>query len=118
MNLFGFNRSKALPTNNLQIIDAPTLKQWLDQQTVVVVDVREPSEYTTGHIPGATLVPLSAFDPGKIPPSQMQKIVLYCRSGQRSTMAGQRLLHAGFSEVFHLGGGIGAWIKAGYPIQT
>jgi rhodanese-related sulfurtransferase len=118
MNFFGFNRSSSSQTNTLQTIDAQTLKQWLDQQTVILVDVREAEEYATGHIPGATLMPLSTFDPRQIPQSQNQKIVLYCRSGQRSTMASQKLLKAGFSEVAHLGGGIGAWRKAGYPVQA
>lgn len=119
MNLFSFNRTNTAnpsSTSRLHTIDAHTLKQWLDQKTAVVVDVRELSEYTAGHIPGATLVSLSAFDPDKIPVVD-QKVVLYCRSGQRSTAAAQRLLQAGFSEVTHLGGGIGAWINAGYSIQ-
>lgn len=118
MNFFGFNRSQSLPANTLQTIDAQTLKQWLDQQTVILVDVRESGEYATGHIPGATLMPLSTFDPKQIPQSQNQKIVLYCRSGQRSTMASQKLLEASFSDVAHLGGGIGAWRKAGYSVQS
>ncbi len=57
MNFFGFNRSSSSQTNTLQTIDAQTLK------------------------------PLSTFDPKQIPQSQNQKIVLYCRSGQRSTTA-------------------------------
>lgn len=118
MNLFNFKRSNPVPSNSLQTIDAHTLKQWLDQNTALVVDVREANEFAGGRIPGATLVSLSAFDPDKIPQPKHQKVVLYCRSGQRSTMAGQRLLNAGFSEVIHLGGGIGAWARAGYPIQT
>jgi rhodanese-related sulfurtransferase len=118
MNLFGFNSSHPLPTQSLQTIDAHTLKQWLDQQVAVLVDVREPNEYATGHIPGAILVPLSRFDSRKIPHSPNQKVVLYCRSGQRSAMAAQKLLHQGYREVAHLGNGIGAWAKAGYPVQA
>jgi rhodanese-related sulfurtransferase len=118
MNLFNFNRSQERQPNNLQTIDAATLKQWLDQQTATVIDVREPDEYAAGHIPGAISEPLSAFDPSKIPPSHPQKAVLYCRAGQRSAKAAQKLLNAGFSEVIHLGGGIGAWMQAGYPVES
>lgn len=117
MNLFGFNPSQSWQTNALQTIDAHTLKQWLEQNSIVLVDVREPNEYATGYIPGATLVPLSQFDAQKIPQSPDQKIVLYCRSGQRSTMAAQRLLNAGYQEVAHLQNGISAWIRAGYAVQ-
>jgi rhodanese-related sulfurtransferase len=117
MNLFSVNPSQSLPINRLQTIDAQTLKQWLDQQSAVLVDVREPNEYATGHIPGAILVPLSRFDSQKIPQSSNQKVVLYCRSGQRSSMAAKKLLHQGCQEVTHLGNGIGAWARAGYPVQ-
>lgn len=117
MNLFGFNPSQSWQTNPLQTIDAHPLKQGLDQQSIVLVDVREPNEHATGYIPGATLVPLSRFDAQKIPQSSQQKIVLYCRSGQRSTMAAQRLFNAGYKEVTHLENGIGAWIRAGYAVQ-
>lgn len=118
MNLFGFNPSQSRQTNSLQTIDAPTLKQWLDQNSIVLVDVREPNEHATGYIPGAVLVPLSRFDARKIPQSPDQKIVLYCRSGQRSTMAAHQLLNAGYKEVAHLGNGIGTWIRAGYAVQV
>lgn len=118
MNFFRFNSSQSMQANALQTIDAHTLKQWLDQQSVILVDVRESGEFASGHIPGAILVPLSRFDSSKISPSSHQKIVLYCRSGQRSTMAAQKLLQDGVEEVAHLGNGIGAWVKAGYPIQV
>ena len=117
MNLFGLNRSQSLPTRTLQTVDAHTLRQSLDQQAVVLVDVREAHEYATGHIHGAALVSLSTFDPGKIPSSADQKVVLYCHAGQRSAMAAQKLLQSGVSEVIHLDGGISAWLRAGYSVQ-
>jgi rhodanese-related sulfurtransferase len=99
--------------NRLQTVSAQTLKQLLEQKAVTLIDVREPAEYAGEHIPGATLVSLSNFDLRKIP--QDGSIVLYCRSGNRSTMAAQKLFTAGFATVTHLSGGIGAWKEAGYP---
>ncbi|BAY09350.1 rhodanese-like domain-containing protein [Calothrix sp. NIES-2098] len=99
--------------NRLQTINAQTLKQLLDQKAVTPIDVREPAEFAGEHIPGATLVSLSNFDPRKIP--QEGNIVLYCRSGNRSTMAAQKLFDAGFTKVTHLHGGISTWKEAGYP---
>jgi rhodanese-related sulfurtransferase len=118
MKLFSFKRSQSLQTNNLQTIDAHTLKQWLDQQTAIAVDVREANEYAEGHIPSATLVPLSSFDASKLPSPQNQKVVLYCRSGKRSAMAAQKLFNDGYQEVIHLGNGIIGWAEAGYPVQV
>jgi len=101
--------------NQLQTIDAQTLKQGLDQQSVTLIDVREPGEFAGEHIPGATLVPLSKFDLRKIPQDSDTQLVLYCRSGNRSQMAAQKLLEAGFGSVTHLACGIGAWKEAGFP---
>ncbi|BAY22493.1 rhodanese-like protein [Calothrix sp. NIES-2100] len=99
--------------NRLQTVSAQTLKQLLEQKAVTLIDVREPAEYAGEHIPGATLVSLSNFDLRKIP--QDGSIVLYCRSGNRSTMAAQKLFTAEFATVTHLVGGIGAWKEAGLP---
>ncbi|WP_413201182.1 rhodanese-like domain-containing protein [Nostoc piscinale] len=101
----------------LQTIDAQTLQQLLKQQTVTLIDVREPSEYAGEHIPNATLMSLSKFDPRKVPQTQDTQVVLYCRSGNRSTMAAQKLFDAGFTEVTHLNGGMTAWKAAGYPTK-
>lgn len=98
------------------LVDAQTLKQGLDQQSVTLIDVREPGEFAGEHIPGAILVPLSQFSPRKIPQSNDTQLVLYCRSGQRSQIAAQKLREAGFESVFQLSSGITAWKDAGYPI--
>ncbi len=99
----------------LQTIDAQTLKQLLEQNTVTLIDVREPSEYAGEHIPGATLVSLSQFDPRQVPQTEDKKLVLYCRSGNRSKIAAEKLFDAGFNPVTHLDSGLSAWKTAGYP---
>jgi rhodanese-related sulfurtransferase len=101
----------------LQTIDTQTLKQLLEQDVVTLIDVREPSEYTGEHIPGARLVSLSQFDPRKVPQNEDTKVVLYCASGNRSKMAAQKLFDAGFNSVTHLDSGLGAWKTAGYPTK-
>lgn len=101
----------------LQEIDAQTLKQWLDENAVTLVDVREATEYAAERIPGAKLHPLSQFDPHQIRPSTGKKLVLYCQSGNRSAKAARQYLAAGLTPVMHLQGGIPSWKKAGYPIE-
>ncbi|WP_026072257.1 rhodanese-like domain-containing protein [Nodosilinea nodulosa] len=104
--------------NQLHTLNAQTLKQSLDQQSTTLIDVREPGEFATEHIPGATLVALSQFDLRKIPQTNDAKLVLYCRSGRRSAIAAQKLFDAGFESVAHLACGIGAWKEAGYATVT
>lgn len=102
-------------TNQLQEINAVTLKKWLDQKEALLIDVREPGEYAAEHIAGAKLISLSQFDSTVIPHDSNQKIVLQCQSGNRSAQAAQKMLDAGFKEIFHLQGGLPTWKAAGYP---
>lgn len=98
----------------LRDIDAATLKRWLEAGEAVLVDVREPGEYAGEHIAAAHLVPLSVFDPARVPQAAGKKVVLQCQSGNRSAQAGQKMLAAGAAEVSHLRGGLQAWKDAGY----
>lgn len=102
----------------LQEIDAPTLKQWLNRQQVMLIDVRELGEYTNMHIPEAKSIPLSRFNPVEVKPDTGQQVVLYCQSGNRSGKAAQKLLDAGFESVTHLKGGLPTWKAAGYEIKV
>lgn len=102
---------------NLQLVDAPTLKQWLEEEKATLIDVREPSEYRQERIAGAISVSLSNFDAEKIPSEPAKKVVLYCHSGNRSTQAAQQLLSFGHSEVIHLKDGLDGWKQAGYATQ-
>jgi rhodanese-related sulfurtransferase len=106
-------------TNHTQFqeIDAVNLKQLLDSDAVLLIDVREAVEYATERIPGAKLHSLSQFDPQQIRAASHQKLVLYCQSGNRSTKAAQQYLDAGFESVTHLRGGLPTWKNAGYAIE-
>jgi rhodanese-related sulfurtransferase len=105
---------KTLNPKVLQTVDATTLKQWLDNKIVTLVDVREPAEYAGEHLANSILVPLSKFDPNKIPVDRDKILVLYCRTGNRSAQAAQKLFAAGFEGVTHLGGGIENWKQTGF----
>ena len=101
--------------HQLQEIDVSTLKHWLDRGEVLLVDVREPGEYLSEHIPGAQLMSLSSFDPDQLKGVSTQNVVLQCQSGNRSAKAAQKMFEAGFSQVMHLQGGLPTWKAAGYP---
>lgn len=99
-------------------IDAPTLQQWRDRQSILLIDVREPVEYATDHIPGAISQPLSRFDPQQIILRPDQRLVLYCQSGHRSARAAAQLQAAGFTDITELQGGLSAWQANAYPVVT
>lgn len=101
----------------LKEIDALTLKQWLNQGRVKLIDVREPSEFAEERIPGAINMPLSTFDPTQVPASTPeQPVVMQCRMGNRSIQASCQLLDQGWPEVINLKGGIEAWKSARLPV--
>lgn len=96
-------------------LDVWTAKSWIDAGEAVLVDVREPHEFAVEHIPGAALVPLSRFEPGQVPGHVGKRLILSCRSGQRSYTAGTRMIAAGHGPVYNLEGGILHWKQAGFP---
>ena len=76
----------------------------------VVVDVRRADEYASGHIPGAILIPnesIGTEKPNQLPDKD-QIILVYCRSGNRSKQAAQKLADMGYTNIYEFGG-INTW---------
>ncbi|MFH1143830.1 MAG: thioredoxin domain-containing protein [Candidatus Eisenbacteria bacterium] len=84
----------------------------------LVLDVRTPNEYLAGHLPGALLIPLDQLDDriSEIAARRDQGILLYCRSGNRSTVAAEILIKHGFTDLNHLRGGIREWAGEDLPV--
>lgn len=99
-------------------IDVATVHAWLENDEIVLVDVRETSEYDQEHIPGAMLLPMSTFDPDLFPSVPGKKVVLHCAVGKRSEAAGKMLLKAGYEGAIHMTGGIHEWKQAGYATEV
>ena len=96
--------------NTLPEISPQELKQKLDDnESVLLLDVREPSEYDIVHLEGARLIPLNTL-PHHIDdlPSD-QEIVVYCHHGQRSLYATAYLHQNGLTDTKNLAGGIDQW---------
>jgi rhodanese-related sulfurtransferase len=83
-----------------------------------VLDVRELSEWTQFHIPGATLIPLGELPNRLNEVPKDQKIVVVCRSGNRSAQGRDILLNAGFTQVTSMSGGVTEWQAQGLEIVT
>ena len=96
---------------------AEDVKNWLDRNEIMLVDVREPSEYEKEHIAGALLMPLSSLEPDMFPHLPGKKLVLHCAVGKRSEAAGKMLLKEGHEQVIHMTGGIDAWKAAGFATE-
>ena len=80
------------------------------QGTIQLVDVREPEEWNSGHIPGAVHMPLSELAKGTpIDLDTNHTIVLYCAGGIRSQTAALAFWQQGFRSLYHLQKGIIGW---------
>lgn len=92
-------------------VSATEAQQLMDsEEGYVIVDVRTPEEYDTGHIPGAVNVPneeIGSEDPEALP-DKGQLILVYCRSGNRSVQASEKLVALGYTNVVEFGG-INSW---------
>jgi phage shock protein E len=86
---------------------------WVVEPNGLVVDVRSPMEFASGHVKGATNLPLDQFVDGyaKLMPNKQQQIVLYCRSGNRSGQATQFLQQNGYTNVIN---GINTEVVSGH----
>lgn len=93
------------------------VREALDRNEVVLVDVRETSEYEVEHIAGSLLLPLSSFDPEVFPSIPGKRVVLHCAVGKRSEAAGRMLLKEGHERIVHMTGGLEAWKADGFPTE-
>ena len=76
------------------------------QEDYIILDVRTREEYEEGHIPGAVLVPNETIGEEEIPelPDKDEMILVYCRSGNRSKQAAEKLVGLGYSNIIEFGG--------------
>jgi rhodanese-related sulfurtransferase len=90
----------------------------LDREEWFILDVREQSEWNEGHIEGATSIPLGQLEARKSELPTDKKIVVVCRSGNRSAQGRDLLLKAGFAEVTSMADGMNDWVSQGLPVVT
>jgi glyoxylase-like metal-dependent hydrolase (beta-lactamase superfamily II)/rhodanese-related sulfurtransferase len=108
-----------LPVTTLAQMPVDELHQQLEEQRdLQVVDVRQPVEYTSGHVPGAVSVPLAhvAERATQLHPERPTAVI--CGSGYRSSAAAGILARYGFRHLFNVVGGTSAWSNAGYLVET
>lgn len=91
-------------------VDSDEAKALIKEESAVLVDVRTQAEYDERHIEGSILIPLAELESlitEKIA-DKNTKIILYCRSGNRSAHAGKQLIDMGYTQVYDLGA-INSW---------
>ncbi|MBA4302657.1 MAG: rhodanese-like domain-containing protein [Sphingobacteriaceae bacterium] len=103
--------ARAQEAAKLQNVDQKVFETKMKAKNVVILDVRTPGEFKSGYIPGAINIDIYAADFQ----TQVQKLdksktyLVYCRSGARSSNAGNLMVTNGFKEVYNLQGGMMGW---------
>jgi len=112
MDLLGMIFGKPLPS-----ISAVELSEKLKNgKRPLVLDVRQPSEYRSGHIAGAKLIPLNELGRRMKELPQSREIVCVCASGNRSSSATRMLTGAGYNAI-NMKGGMSAWRSAKLAVK-
>ena len=89
-----------------QVSAAEAIAMMEEETGYLILDVRTPEEYAQKHIPGAVNIPNEAIGTEEIPelPQKDQLILVYCRSGNRSKQASEKLAALGYTNIVEFGG--------------
>ena len=82
---------------------------------LVILDVRTVSEFDSGHLEGAINIPIDELSGRLSELNKDDELLVYCRTGNRSTTAVGILRENGYDQIYHMYGGIVAWNSAGLP---
>jgi len=112
-----YKGTKSSSFTELTAVEAAEL---IAREKPLVLDVRTPKEYYEGHLADATLIPVQQLDGrlAEIAAHKDKPVLVYCRSGNRSTVAAQILARNGFTRIYNLRPGVKGWRDAGRPLVT
>jgi len=102
----------------MKIISVRELRELMDAGGVDLVDVREPEEWRSGHIPGARHVPLGELSSGMNRAVPNDNVVFVCAKGLRSITAAELAESQGKTTVYSLDGGTVGWASAGFDVEV
>jgi rhodanese-related sulfurtransferase len=102
------------PGSDPDVVDFGDLEEAVGCNAWTVIDVREPHEFASGHIPNAINMPTSTFDPKNLP--QGKPVVLVCQAGARSRNALSKARAIGREDVRHFPGGMNGWRSHNGPV--
>jgi rhodanese-related sulfurtransferase len=110
-----------MPTKNPQEpfsrLTVQEAKEMLDKGGVQLIDVREPHEYSAGHLPGAKLIPLNTLPSRAGELDDSQPILFVCGVGQRSALAAEYAAAMGKSNLYNIDGGTEGWVRSGLAVE-
>src|SRR5690554_74437 len=116
ITIFSCNDTK---NGQINVVTAEEMQAILDLEEVQLVDVRTPEEFKNGHVKGAQNINFysDTFEEDILKLDKSKPVILYCKSGVRSAACSEKLLEAGFVQVYDLKGGITQWEHEGFELD-
>ncbi len=113
-------RSEERPVARIELIDPGSLAERLGgPEEVLVLDVRDPDEFASAHVPGSLNIPYGSLVDRLAELPRDRTIAAMCSGGKRSGLAASLLQREGFARVVHVGhGGVGTWGELGHPVES
>ena len=106
--------------SSVQKVSAADVKATIDKKDkAILLDVRDPGEFAAGHLPGAMNISrgtleFNVFNKIK---DQNAKIIVYCKTAGRSTLATKTMNDLGYKNAILMDAQFEDWVKAGYPVE-
>ena len=100
----------------IQTITAQQAHELISRGEIEVIDVRDPSEWSGGHVPGARLVPLEQLRAAPKPALPRDGVLFVCAAGVRSQTAARIAAAQGLTKIYNLSTGTRGWVNAGFPL--
>lgn len=103
---------------NYREMTAAQAQAFITQNDPLILDVRTPAEFKSGHLPDAVLIPVQELQRriAELAPYRDKDILVYCATGNRSTVAAKILIDQGFTRIANLRHGIADWYQRKYPV--
>jgi rhodanese-related sulfurtransferase len=102
----------------IRTLTALQAQDLLSRENLEVIDVREPHEWSLGHLPGSRHVPLGRLREAPKVELTRDGVIFVCAAGVRSMTAARVAEGLGFSRIYNLSGGTRSWQGAGLPLVT
>jgi rhodanese-related sulfurtransferase len=103
---------------NYREMTAAQAADFIARMDPLILDVRTPGEFKSGHLPNAVLIPVQELQRriGELSAYRQKDILIYCATGNRSTVASKILLDQGFTRIANMRYGIVDWQQRKYPV--
>jgi len=120
VSVVSYSCKEEVTTDDIQVVTPEEMQQISQLEDIQLVDVRTPEEYKEGYIENFQNIDFLSpdFETEISKLDKTKPVIVYCRSGKRSSKCAAKMKEKGFVKVYDLDGGIAKWKFKGYDLKT